>query len=241
MSELRHLLHLVVEEVCSSWPPLTISSPLKKGRSRTRFFRERLTTKHMVNSPQNQFVSCAKPGICVKTKLLCSRRRAMEVTCPGHQLGWRSCRHEPCLMTWHVRGRLEGLMCFHVDDVMISGPRDDSEFKRMMDKVKRLYEWSEWEQHEFDQCGCRIRQATDKSVTVDQESYARKISLITLSAHRRKHMSEILSAEEHTTLMAKRGELNWSTVSSTESHRHIENCHRTTSQRCDSPRATGSL
>ena len=93
-------------------------------------------------------------------------------------------------------------MCFHVDDVMISGPRDDPEFKRMMDEVKRLYEWCEWEKHEFDQCGCRIRQATDKSVTVDQESYARKISLITMSAHRRKHMTEILSAEEHTTLMA---------------------------------------
>ena len=40
----------------------------------------------------------------------------------------------------------------------------------MMGKAKRLYEWDEWEQHEFDQCGCRIRQATDKSVTVDQES-----------------------------------------------------------------------
>ena len=79
----------------------------------------------------------------------------------------------------------------------------------MLDKVKRLYERSEWEQHEFDQCGCRIRQATDKSVTVDQESYARKISLITMSAHRRQHVSETLSAEEHTTLMAKLGELNW--------------------------------
>ena len=47
-------------------------------------------------------------------------------------------------MTWHVRGRLKGLMCFHVDDVMISGPKDDPELKRMMDKVKRLYEWGEW-------------------------------------------------------------------------------------------------
>ena len=65
------------------------------------------------------------------------------------QLGWRSCRHEPCLMTWHVRGRLKGLMCFHVDDVMISGPKGDPEFKRMLDKVKRLHEWGEWEQ-----CGC---------------------------------------------------------------------------------------
>ena len=61
-------------------------------------------------------------------------------------------------------------MCFHVDDIMISGPKNDPEFKRMMDKVKSLYEWGEWERNEFDQRGCRIRQATDKSVTVDQES-----------------------------------------------------------------------
>ena len=31
-------------------------------------------------------------------------------------------------------------MCFHVDDVTISSPENDPEFKRMMDKVKRLYE-----------------------------------------------------------------------------------------------------
>ena len=90
-------------------------------------------------------------------------------------------------MTWHVRGKLKGLMCFHVDDIMISGPKSN----------------------EFDQCGCRIRLATDKSVTVDQESYARKIDLITMSAHRPKHMTKTLSDEEHTTMMAKRGELNW--------------------------------
>ena len=88
------------------------------------------------------------------------------------QLGWRSCRHEPCLMTWHVRGRLKGLMCFHVDDIMISGPAEDPVFRRMMDEVKRPYKWGQWERHEFDQCGCRVRQATDKSITVDQEVYA---------------------------------------------------------------------
>ena len=89
-------------------------------------------------------------------------------------------------MTWHVPGRPK----VHVDDIMISGPAEDPEFRRMIDKVKRLYEWREWERHEFDQCGCRIRQATDKSITVDQEAYTRKIGLITMSAHRREHMSE---------------------------------------------------
>ena len=78
----------------------------------------------------------------------------------------------------------------------------------MLDKVKRLYEWGEREQHEFDQCGCRIREATDKSVAVNKRDTPER-SVITMSAHRRKHMSETLSAEEHATLMAKRGELNW--------------------------------
>ena len=80
----------------------------------------------------------------------------------------------------------------------------------MMDKVKSLSEWCDWERNEFDQCGCRIRQATDKSVTINQESYARKVDLITMSAHRRKHVTDSpKSDEEHTTMMAKRGELNW--------------------------------
>ena len=69
-----------------------------------------------------------------------------------------------------------------------------------------------------------------------------------MSAHRRKHMSETLSAEEHTTLMTKRGELNWLATQSmiqllapTKSHRHVENSHKTKSQECESTRATGSV
>ena len=99
------------------------------------------------------------------------RRWWMSLVRDTQQLGWRSCRHEPCLMTWDFRGRrLKGLVCFHVDDVMISGPKGDPEFKRMLAKVKRLYEWGEWEQHELDQCGCRTRQATDKPVTIDKRA-----------------------------------------------------------------------
>ena len=71
------------------------------------------------------------------------------VTQDTQLLGWRSCRHEPRLMTWHVRGRPK----VHVHDIMISGPAEDPEFRRMMDKVKRLHEWCEWERHEFDLCG----------------------------------------------------------------------------------------
>ena len=46
----------------------------------------------------------------------------------------------------------------------------------------------------------------DRQRTRDQRS--KKRGLITMSAHRRKHVSETLSQDEHTTLMANRGGLN---------------------------------
>ena len=65
-------------------------------------------------------------------------------------------------------------MCFHVDDVMISSPRDDPEFKRMMDKVKRLYEWSEWEQHEFDEKGKKNTAKTLKNSRKKEDFFCKK-------------------------------------------------------------------
>ena len=133
-----------------------------------------MKTCHLVNSLPNQFLRCAKrlflrdDDIVMLTKpcyglIDAPRRWWKSLVRDTQQLGWRSCRHGPCLMTWHVRGRLKGLMCFHVDNIVISGAADHSEFRRMMDKLKRLYGSGEWERHEFDQCGCRLRQATQST------------------------------------------------------------------------------
>ena len=54
----KHLWRHDVEAVSSSW--LTISYPLRKDTSRTRFFRGRLTMCHLVSLLPNQFPSCAK-------------------------------------------------------------------------------------------------------------------------------------------------------------------------------------
>ena len=105
-----------------------------------------------------------------------------------------------------------------------------------MDKVKRLYEWGEWEQHELDQCGCRIRQATDKSVTVDQESLRS-----TGQPHHdvrsptQAHVRNTVAEEHNIDGKTWRVELvsdtiHASIVSTTESHRHVESSHRTKSQ-----------
>ena len=115
----------------------------------------------------------------------------------------------PCLMTIHDGKELIGLCCFHVDDVMVAGRSDDPRWKEMRKRIEALYEWGSWESGEFEQCGCRVRQRQDGSITLDQESYARRIAMIPLSAHRRAHMAEPLTAEERSLMVAKRGELNW--------------------------------
>ena len=47
-----------------------------------------------------------------------------------------------------------------------------------------------------------------------QQTNPLRWTLIMMSAHRRKHMSETLSEEEHITLIAERGKLNWSATQS---------------------------
>ena len=129
-------------------------------------------------------------------------------------------------------------MCFHVDDVMISGLKGDPEFKRMLDKVKRLYEWGEWEQHEFDQCGCRIRQIRYRSREVRPKDQSHDVCTPT-----QVHVSGRTHNIDGKTWRAElvTNTIHDSIVSTTESRRRVENSHRTKSQRFESTRATGSL
>ena len=123
---------------------------------------------------------------------------------------------------------------------MISGLALDPVFRRMVNKVKCLYEWNEWERHEFDQGFCRIRQATDNSINVDQETNARKMGLITMSAHRRKHVSETLSQDEHTCAQSVCNTIHDAGAGTFESHRHVQNNHKSKFHRVEPTCATGA-
>ena len=119
-----------MDEVCFSWQPLTISSPYNvvSGELAVPELRSAL------NLREDEIVVLTKACYRLIDAPRCWWKSLVRDT---QQLGWRSSRHEPCL-TWHVRGKLKGLMCFHVDDIMISGTKNDPEFKRMMDSEKSL-------------------------------------------------------------------------------------------------------
>ena len=168
----RHLWRHVVEEVSSSWPRLTNSAPPSKGRRQERvssgdvWTRATWWTRCRTSSYTAQSAKPARRRVVMLTlacyRLIDAPRRSWKsLARDTQQLGWRSCRHKPCLMTWHVRGRLKWLMFFtsmtswqwscrgsriQTND----GPSGTSPRKRRMGTTR----------------GCRIRQATDKSITV---------------------------------------------------------------------------
>ena len=125
-----------------------ISSPLKRWTSRTLLqgtFDDK-THGELAAEPVPELrkaLNLREDEIVVFTKACyglidAPRRWWKSLVRDTQQLGWRSCRHEPCLMTWHVRGRLKGLMCFHVDDVMISGPREYDGYGEKFIRVGRM-------------------------------------------------------------------------------------------------------
>ena len=56
-------------------------------------------------------------------------------------LKWRCCHHEPCLMALHDGKELIGLVCFHVDDVMVAGNENNPRWLEMRERIAALYEW----------------------------------------------------------------------------------------------------
>ena len=74
---------------------------IEQGTSRTRFFRVRLTTDEIVVLTKACYGLIDAP-----------RRWWKSLVRDTQQLGWCCCRHEPCLMTWHVHGRLKGSCVF---------------------------------------------------------------------------------------------------------------------------------
>ena len=59
--------------------------------------------------------------------------------------GWKSCKLEPCMMTLWSGRRLVGILCYHVDDIMIAGEEQDQTYQEGLHTIRHLYEWGSWE------------------------------------------------------------------------------------------------
>ena len=68
------------------------------------------------------------------------------------QLGIREVSGNTALFTMHIEGKLVGLVCSHVDDLLMAG---DKNFKMFLsDKILKIFKFSKVEWNKFKYLGC---------------------------------------------------------------------------------------
>ena len=109
---------------------------------------------------------------------------------------------------YYDNGKLAGILVTHVDDVLHAGNTkfNDVIVKTMFSKFKISRQYKD----SFIYLGLNVEQ--DKAagiITVDQESYAKNIKPINISASRRKALDECLTEEEQESYQSTLGKLLW--------------------------------
>ena len=125
------------------------------------------------------------------------------------QLGLEKSWADPCSWLCKPGGVLKGIIAGHVDDFLFAGPSDDPNWQAIEAKIQQHYEWSEWEEKSFTQCGVLIEEQDDGSFHLSQPKYLDTVSEISLSASRRRDTNSPTTERKKSLLRAVLGALSW--------------------------------
>ena len=127
-------------------------------------------------------------------------------------VGYNRLKGDPCVWVFHdSSGTLRSCICAHVDDFLFGGSPGDTIHAELMNKIRSHFSWGSWETSSFTQCGVRITQHADFSITLDQEEFVSDIQEIKISRDRARHLSQETSDFEKHQLRAVLGSLSWFT------------------------------
>ena len=71
---------------------------------------------------------------------------------------------------YHVNEKLEGLLIFHVDDVLSAGSR---QFKKIIDQLRNIYNFGRIEKEEFVFTGLNLKQTDSGKIELHQREKLR--------------------------------------------------------------------
>ena len=127
-------------------------------------------------------------------------------------LGYTRLKGDPCVWVYHdSEGKVRSCICAHVDDFLFGGAPGDQLHSDLMSKIKNHFSWGSWEQSSFVQCGVRVTQHEDFSITLDQKEFVGDIQEIHLSRDRARQNDAVTSEHERHQLRAVLGSLSWYT------------------------------
>ena len=120
------------------------------------------------------------------------------------ELGMKELTGDAACMMMHKDGKLIGVVCIHVDDLVYAGtPEFDS---IVMEPLMKTFNISKVESREFKFCGMDIKQHSDFSITINQVDYAKGIEDLP-------DYSNMTEAEKTTLLKSVAGQLMYLAIS----------------------------
>ena len=121
--------------------------------------------------------------------------------------GWcRSMMDAACWFLWSPSGELDGVICSHVDDLLLGGgDRAQAELKALGEELG----FGSIEQGSFQYCGKKIHQDEAGVIRITMREYHENLRTVTIPTARRKNPNSLLCPAEHKQLRAILGSLQW--------------------------------
>ena len=119
------------------------------------------------------------------------------------ELGLVQSKRESCLFYYHTNGKLDGLLIFHVDDIMSAG---SGSFNEVMIKLRSKYNFGKVERESFLFTGLNISQNESAEITLHQKDFNEKLDIQDYSAE---HPEEHLGPDDNRLIRKTQGKLSW--------------------------------
>ena len=104
-------------------------------------------------------------------------------------------------------GELQGIVAFHVDDLLIGGTKEF--FEKQFTQLKHKYPFKHVKQGEGEFLGKVLEQRDDSSIVVQQKEYADTLESIHITKERRKEKDSETTSAKKTQMRGVLGEIQW--------------------------------
>ena len=119
------------------------------------------------------------------------------------ELGLKQVSGDPAMFTFHKDGKLLGIVCLHVDDLLLMGK---DKFMLMVQHLYKIFKFSKVEENKFKYLGCHIEKHSNGDISLNQDEYLKNIQDVDTPA--RRNTSQVKESERKT-IRRVVGELLW--------------------------------
>ena len=119
-------------------------------------------------------------------------------------VGMKQSLGDSCLFAYRIKGKLEGLMIFHVDDFLAAG--GDLFERNIIQPLMQQFCFGKRSEGSFTYTGISIQQDENKTIAIDQNEFVQSLPNY---EYRRQDPESILEKDENNKIRKTAGQLNW--------------------------------